>query len=170
MMISSILQHTPGWVWVLLSILLALGLSQTRERQLSLARITALPVAMITLSLVSLLNAFGTLPQAFAAWAAGFLLTTHFLGEFAAVRDAAWSGATRRVRVPGSWLPLALILGLFLTRYVGNVCLAIRPDLAGDASFAATCALVYGGFSGLFWSRARSLRGAVPRLGGTQMA
>jgi hypothetical protein len=166
----SVLQHTPGWVWGLLIGLLALGLMQSRTRELSVTRVTVLPVAMIALSLFGIYGAFGLQPLAFGAWAAGWLLAARGLGRFAAVRGAAWSGESRRIHVPGSWLPLFLILGIFLTRYVGNVCLAIDPSLASDADFAAGCGLVYGGFSGLYWSRAQSLRGVVPRSGAWQPA
>lgn len=169
-MILSILQHTPGWVWGLLLALLGIGLLQTRSREMSRGRVIALPVAMIGLSLAGLVSALGPLPLAFAAWAAGFLLAGWVLGDVVTVRGAAWSGATQRIRVPGSWQPLVLILGVFLTRYVCNVCLAIQPSLARDMLFATGCALVYGAFSGLFWSRARSLRGVVPRMAQAQAA
>jgi len=161
-MIVTILQHTPGWVWGLLIALLTLGLLQTRTREVSRARVIALPVAMIVLALIGLLGAFGSFVVAYLAWAGGFALAARTLGAAAAVRGARWSGATGRILVPGSWLPLGLILGVFLTRYVANVCLALDPALARNTVFAAACGLAYGGFSGLFWSRARSLRGSIP--------
>jgi len=38
-----ILQHTPGWVWGLLALLVVIGLAQTRSREMSPARISTLP-------------------------------------------------------------------------------------------------------------------------------
>lgn len=53
-----IVRQAPPWVWLLLAGLVALGLSQCRERRASLARVTVLPVAMALLSLVGLATAF----------------------------------------------------------------------------------------------------------------
>lgn len=50
-MLEPIVRNTPPWVWGLLAALLALGLSQLRSRNVSLTRITLLPLAMTGLSL-----------------------------------------------------------------------------------------------------------------------
>ena len=71
-MIHSILQHTPVWVWVLFCVLIALGIAQTREREVSIARATILPILMIALSLSGVLSAFSQVPLACGAWLAGF--------------------------------------------------------------------------------------------------
>ena len=46
-MFIAILQHTPVWVWGLLAVLVTLGLSQTRSRELSLTRVTVLPLVLL---------------------------------------------------------------------------------------------------------------------------
>jgi hypothetical protein len=56
LMILSILEHTP--VWVLFCALIALGIAQTRTREVSSARATILPFIMTTLSLSGVLSAF----------------------------------------------------------------------------------------------------------------
>ena len=64
--LSDILMHTPPWVWGLLAGLVALGLLQTRRRQVGLARAALLPAAMLAWSLWSVMAGFGS-PLAAAA-------------------------------------------------------------------------------------------------------
>ena len=72
--------------------------------------------------------------------------------------------------MPGSWLPLALMVALFAVKYIANVSLALHPALARDAAFAAACGLAYGGFSGLFLARSLSLRALATRASTAQCA
>ena len=58
-MIAQTMQHTPGWVWVLLLALICLGYLQSRTRIVPKARLLALPAAMLGLSLYSLIATFG---------------------------------------------------------------------------------------------------------------
>jgi hypothetical protein len=157
-MILNILQHTPTWVWVLLCGLLALGFSQTRTREITSGRATILPVVMIALSLSTALTAFVQVPLALAAWTVGFWAILYFAGNAVAVRGASWSSDSGRYRLKGSWLPLTLIVGLFITKYVAGVSMAISPPLAANSTFAGILCLTYGAFAGVFWGRARSLR------------
>jgi hypothetical protein len=55
--------------------------------------------------------------------------------------------------VPGSWLPLALFVGLFAIKYVVGVMLARQPGLAGDVALGSAAGLAYGLFAGLFLAR-----------------
>lgn len=157
-MLIAILQHTPAWVWGLFAGLIALGLWQTREREMSLARVTILPLAMVALSLSGVFSAFGHFPVALGGWAAGVGAALAFGRQFVAVRGASWSPQSATLRVPGSWLPLVLIVGLFSVKYVAGVSLALHPRLAADAVFAGLMSLAYGSFSGLFLARGLALR------------
>ena len=169
-MFIAIVQHTPIWVWGLLTALVALGLSQTRDRELSLMRVTVLPLAMIVLSASGVLNAFGHFPIALGGWAAAVATALVVGRQFVAVRGARWSAQAGLLHVPGSWLPLVLIVGLFCIKYVAGASLALHPMLAHDASFAGVCGLAYGGFSGLFLARALSLRSLATGSNGLSAA
>ena len=157
-MFIAIVQHTPVWVWGLLTALIGLGLWQTRDREMSLMRVTVLPLVLIALSASGVLSAFGHFPVAMGGWAAGVGAALAFGRQFIAVRGARWSAQTGLLHVPGSWLPLALIVGLFCVKYFAGVSLAMHPQLAVDTTFAGLCSLAYGSFSGLFLARALSLR------------
>ena len=158
-MFIAIVQHTPVRVWLLLATLIAIGLWQTRPRTMSLLRVTILPLVLIVLSLSGVLSAFGHAPIALGGWSAGVGVALLFARQALAVRGAAWSSGTGMLYVPGSWLPLAMIVALFSVKYAAGASLALHPALAHDALFAGTCSLAYGGFSGLFLARALSLRG-----------
>jgi hypothetical protein len=157
-MIANILEHTPVWVWILFAGLMALGLSQTRTREVSRARATVLPLIMVALSLTGVLSAFGQVPIALVAWVIGLFVTSRLCGSLVGAKGAVWLPETKCYRVPGSWIPVTLIVGVFVTKYAGGAALAIHPAFAADTAFAVALSLVYGVFAGLFWGRARSLR------------
>ena len=163
MFFIAIVQHTPAWVWGLLAALVALGLMQTRPLEMSLTRVTVLPLVLTALSLGGVLSAFGHLPVALAAWAAGAAAAIGLARRFVTVRGASWSASRGLLQVPGSWLPLLLIVSLFAVKYGAGVSLALAPMLASDASFAGLCSLAHGTFSGLFLARALSLRSLATR-------
>jgi hypothetical protein len=165
-MFIAILQHAPPWAWALLAGLVAIGILQMAPRQLTLQRATLLPLALAALSLAGLGATFGWSGAVLFGWAAGVaktLLTVRFAGGW---RGIEWSAATRRVRVPGSWLPLALLVGLFAFKFAVGATLALHPEFSARHGFASVVALVYGAFSGLFLSRGlamwRASRTPVP--------
>jgi hypothetical protein len=163
MFFIAIVQHTPAWVWGLLAALVALGLLQTRAREMSLTRMTVLPLVLTGLSLAGVLSAFGHLPVALFAWAIGVAAALGLARQAVSVRGASWSANRGLLHVPGSWLPLVLIVSLFLLKYGAAVSLSLAPALANDPTFASLCSLAYGTFSGLFLARALSLRSLATR-------
>ena len=161
-MFIAILQHTPAWVWGLLAVLSAYGWSQTREREISLRRLTIVPLVLLALSAAGVLSAFGHAPMAVGGWGAGLAAALSIGRHLVAVRGAAWLAGRGTVRVPGSWLPMMLVLALFTLKYAVGVSLALHPALAHDVVLAAACSFAYGAASGLFLARALALR-AVAR-------
>lgn len=175
-MLGTILAHTPLWVWGLLAGLLALGVSQLFERQVGRSRTLVLPLSMTALSvygLVSALGGSGALTAALAAWAATAVVT--------ALLSLAWRAtppvgshydATRaQWTLPGSAVPLMLILAIFLTKYGVGVELAMQPQHVQDGGFVYGLAAVYGAFNGILiartarlWRLVRSSAGASPAL------
>jgi hypothetical protein len=153
-MFISIVQHAPTWVWVLLAALIALGVSQSFPRLMTVRRATLVPAALVGLSLYGVISAFGAQPLALAAWAAGLAAATLAAGAAKAWRGVRWAADQQRLQVPGSWLPMGLILALFTTKFGVGATLAMHPGFAADTSFAVEAGLVYGAFSGLFLARA----------------
>lgn len=157
-MLIRILQGTPVWVWGLLALLVIVGVSQSMPRSVSARRIVIVPSLMLALSLAGVATTFGAQPLAFAAWAAGIALAIVFGIDAVAPRGARWAREAARFELPGSWLPLGLILVLFCIKYGVGVGLAFAPTLASNTPFEIGIALAYGVFSGLFAARAIALR------------
>lgn len=162
--VPGLVRGTPGWVWLLLAALLLLGVLQLRDRTASLARVSLLPLAMTVFSLWGTLGAFGrspAAPEALWLWVMATAATTALL----APREphARYDALTRSYRLPGSALPLALFLGMFLVRYAVGVRLAIQPGLVHETAFVLPMAALSGVFSGVFLGRAAQLwRLALP--------
>jgi uncharacterized membrane protein len=156
--LGPILRNTPSWVWLLLAGLVALGVSQMRDRTQSVVRVSLFPVAMTAFALWGATSAFGRSPLAAEAlwlWLLGAAATGSLLAL--AASTARYDAATRNFRLPGSWVPLVLIVSVFLARYIVNVRLAMHPDLVRDGSFVLPVATLYGAFSGVFLGRAAQL-------------
>ena len=167
-MLGAIIQNTPYWVWALLAGLIALGASQLVGRNVSLARATAMPLAMTGLSVYGLVSAFGSAGQVGTSVGAWLVAACAIAGLALWLQPAAPSGtlyaaSSRSFYIPGSAMPLGLILGIFLTKYFVGVELALQPALARDSSFALQIALLYGVFNGLFAARALRLWRLVRR-------
>jgi hypothetical protein len=153
-----VLRQTPTWVWGLLAALLALGFSQLRDRTASLARVSLLPLAMTIFSVSGTLSALGGTPHralSVMAWLVAAALAFALLSRG---RDAAQYDPARRLyRLPGSAVPLLLIVGIFLVKYVVGVDLAMTPQLVRDTPYVLTIAALYGAFTGVFVGRASRL-------------
>ena len=149
-MIRQILINTPLWVWGLLAALLALGLSQTRNRSAGLLRVTLMPLGMGGLSLYSTISTFGASLIVLGSWLATALALVLVVTQFPAPTGACYDRASRQFLLPGSWVPMALIMGIFLTKYAAGVSLAMRPELKSQANFSMAIVMLYSTFSGIF--------------------
>jgi len=169
--LGTIVRNTPAWVWGLLAALLALGASQLRARTASLARVSLLPVTMTAFSVWGSVTALGgshLLAQVIGVWfaAAAVLFAAVAPGRTAAQYDP----VRRSYQLPGSALPLVLIGGVFLVKYVVGVDLAIAPHLVQDEHYALTVAGLYGAFAGIFAGRAARLWRLALRDSGAAMS
>ncbi len=168
-MLAPILKSTPAWVWALLIALLALGLSQARTRQVGAARLALTPLAMTGLSLWGTVSAFGSSPlfgYVLLAWMAGAALMLTLIGMQLPQAGTRYDAAGRSFNMPGSWIPLALILGIFLTKYIVGVELTMQPVLARDGQYTLLVGGLYGLFTGTFAGRAARLWRLARRPGG----
>jgi hypothetical protein len=156
--IGPIVQNTPRWVWGLLAFLLALGISQLRDRTVGVARASIMPVAMTALSIWGMLAAFGNSPLLAPALAAWIVCAGLVYAAVSTMRTkASYDPASRTYALPGSVVPLVLIVGIFLVKYFVGVELAMAPDLTRDTQYALTVAAIYGALTGMFVGRASLL-------------
>lgn len=156
-MITQIVSHTPPWVFVLLVVLLALGYLASRPRTLSRNRAAILPIAMILLSAYGVVSAFGYHAAGIVAWVAGMGLAVLLNRALQLPRGASYSAATRSFALPGSWIPLALMLAIFFAKYSVAVLLSLNPALLARVAFVTGVSLAYGVLSGIFFASALTL-------------
>ena len=87
-----------------------------------------------------------------------------FLVTYMSPPNGAVSETARTVRVPGSWVPMVVIVGLFAARYAYNVMLAMHPEVSHSGSFMALFSALFGFLGGLLLSRSVLLHVRTPRL------
>lgn len=166
--IPALLRGTPAGVWLLLAGLVAWGLSQCRPRTASLGRTAALPLAMAALGgwgVLAATRATGLAWQPLALWLAVALGACTLLWRLRpqAPAGARYDAAGQRFHLPGSTMPLLLILSMFCIKYAVGVETALDPAHAAQPGFALAVAAVYGLATGCFLARAlRLLRLALP--------
>lgn len=164
-MFAGILQNTPYWVWGVFILLLVLGLSQTRTRSVSRILVFVLPLIMVPLSFSAIAGAFGIRPLPVIAWVLGIaaaLTLNSFI--FRAPAGVRYQHDSRKFEIPGSWMPLILMMVIFFARFVIGVTRATNPALVGTGAFAGVVSAILGLCSGLFVARAMkvfSARNAV---------
>jgi hypothetical protein len=125
-----IVTHTPLWVWALLAYSLYVGWRMTRDRILAPWRVFIMPAIAAAFALANLLTD-GATPTALSGFAAGGALGAT-AGVAIARRRPARLRDDGRLAVPGDWLPLALLIGIFAVRYARGVAIAIDPQIAAD--------------------------------------
>ena len=163
---TQILAHTPLWVFALFFGLVYVGYLQSRTRQVSRGRLIVLPVAMMAWSLYSVWSTFDAHLTALAAWTCAWVAVVAIGLVRGPSRSASYDAATAQFTVAGSWLPLALMTGIFFSKYAVAVVHAIKPGVLETTTAVAVVAGTYGLFSGLFMARALRVLGVMksPRL------
>ena len=152
-MYASLLQHAPHWVWGALAALIVAGVRQSVPRRRSIRSATSLPLLITALSLYGVASDFAHQPLALAAWVLGATALFALATLRGAWRGVRWSPVHDSLIVPGSWLPLALYLGLFGVKFAVGAALAMHPARIDDTGFACLTGLAYGAFSGVFLAR-----------------
>jgi hypothetical protein len=150
--LKQIVANTPTWVYALFLALTGFGLSQTRTRTVSERMLGVAPLAMAGWSLYSVVAAFGA--PAATVWAGGAAIALGIGLALKRPEGVRYVAQEKRFEIPGSWIPLALILAIFAVRYVFAVAMGIDPSLRQSAGFIFLASLAYGLLGGLFPSRA----------------
>ncbi|MBU1360947.1 MAG: hypothetical protein KKC79_04330 [Gammaproteobacteria bacterium] len=156
-MLTQILTHTPRWVFVLLALLVWLGIKQLFAGSVPLWRTALMPVVMTSLSALGIVSAFGMSPTVLAAWAVVAAIACVVVMSRPLPEGTRYDAAARSFMVRGSAVPLLLMMGIFFTKYVVGVMIAMHPELRHAADFSLGIGMAYGAFSGIFLGRAARL-------------
>ncbi len=156
-----ILKHTPSWVFILFFGLLILGVWQSRDRVVRRSRLFLLPIVMTLFSIHSLQSEFGTEWSYIAVWLAGFVASCFGGMRFGMPKTVTYSAEINAFFVPGSWIPLILILGIFFIKYAVGIILGMNMPIGNSPVFINAVSLLFGVFSGVFLSRTLSISKAA---------
>lgn len=156
------LAFIPLWVPAVLLGLLALGWRLSRTRTVRPAALVAIALAMFGFSLFGVASAFGVDPLALLVWVAAY--TAAAIGGARLVSSAGMARVGALVRVPGSWLPMVLLVGIFAAKFVLGFAAGVRSPVLHDPAFVLAMSAMLGLLSGGFGARAvavhRFARGA----------
>lgn len=161
-----ILTHTPPWVFALFAGLLAFGLMQTRSRNVKAALAYLLPVGMVALSLSGVQSSFGFKPSPLAAWAVGLVAVTVIGYKAFPQKGISFNSTNNSFFIPGSWVPLVVIMAIFFAKYAFAVMQGYGLPAARSPVTAVALSLIYGCLSGYFVARAASLMAAAKQPDG----
>lgn len=156
-MIIEILKYTPKWVFGLLIFLIVLGVKQSNDRAVKKLMILPLPLGMVFLSFFGAYSSFGLAPMPIGLWFIALVGISYAVAEYFPVKGVSFDSAKESFFIPGSWLPLILMMVIFFTKYVVGILNALQPSIIVSTGFVIGCSLVYGIFSGLFAVRAISM-------------
>lgn len=157
-LLFAIVSHTPPQVWGVLALIVAIGLNQARTRDVAAARVIAVPAVLAVYSLWSASSAFAGAGSAMllTAWLGGIALGAASNRVLDLPRRCS-ANADGSFRIEGSFAPLALMLCVFLSRYVNGVATALHPALAGNTGWTMVATLVFAFPAGLFVARSRKV-------------
>lgn len=156
-MLTQILIHTPIYVWAVLGGLVLLGLMQSRTRKVSALQVLAMPAVLLGLGLWSLSGVVAALPAVLLVWLAALGLGAAGGMRTPQAPGTAWLAGERRFVLPGSWIPMAFIVFVFVLRYASNVAAAIHPEWRAAPTTQLPLAAVFGLVSGLSVGRTITL-------------
>ena len=148
--------HVPTWVWAILGYIVVMGLKQTKEMQLSKLRLIALPGFWLIFGAWGVIGHYGWVSLPTAVWIGGLALGLTFVLRTVSI-NARYDAETSRYVVPGSWLPLALMLSIFCAKFAQGVTLAMHPQWGAMLSVQLATGLLFGTISGCMLGRSASI-------------
>lgn len=149
----------PPWVPVLFLVLVFLGYRQSLPRTVKPGTLVAIALAMFGLSLYGVVGAFGAEPLALLLWASGYALAIGAGARYFASRGMTVVGS--KVRMPGSWVPLWLLLAIFAAKFLLGFMAGVHSPLLHSIGFVAVMSTVLGALSGGFGARAVAVHRSV---------
>jgi len=151
-MLLQITSHTPLYVWAILGFLVYRGVAASRDRCVSVRQVFILPAAMLVLGLHGTISRFGLATAAGVSWLLGLGIGVAMMWKYSR-HGMVLDRAAGMVQLRGSWLPMALMMTIFLGKFGVAVALASAPALPGSLAFALPVCAAFGALSGAFMAR-----------------
>ena len=97
-------------------------------------------------------------------WILGVTIALGLGIKIAAPGNVTFFADTQAFVVPGSWLPLFLMMAIFFMKYAVGVILARQLPIANETVFIGFVSLCYGLMSGVFLARATVILNSKTQL------
>ncbi|CAN5289751.1 hypothetical protein BH11PSE10_BH11PSE10_04680 [soil metagenome] len=165
-----ILSHIPTWVWAIFAALVVMGVVQSRDQWVPTQRLMILPLVWMAYGMWGIYSAFGLQAAPLLAWGAGLALSATLVLRAGWPGGAHFDAARRLFFVPGSWLPMGLMMGLFVGKFALGMSLAMQPAVAHNIVAALGFSATFGVLSGVFLGRSRAILGRAPSTGAVAAA
>lgn len=146
------LSKIPFWVFGVLLLLVFLGFKQSRARLVTTRNMVAIALAMLGLSLYGVVAAFGPEVAPLLSWAVGIAIVAGLCR--ALVGPHGMQAVSGAILVPGSWIPLGLMLGIFMAKFALGFATGLGSPIVRQLWFMSAASGVFGALSGAFAARA----------------
>lgn len=153
MSIEAILRGTPVWVWILLIYLLSRGIKAMQGGTAPLSKLAIIPVVFAVWGIMHLVREPAAGWKTALAWAIGAAF-----GILAGIAIAARTRFTvdpaqKTVTLPGSIVPMILIVVTFASKFYVGFKLATSSGLGIDSPIVVFDGLISGAVAGIFAGR-----------------
>jgi hypothetical protein len=145
--------NTPLWVWALLAFLLYIGIRALQPSTAPLSRIAILPTVFLAWGLYGLFSMHALTLSRVLPWLAAIGCGVAVGLVVAGLQPIRADKVRRLVRAPGGPLTLALILGIFATKYVFGVLHETDPAAFAQPRFWLSELALSGVLTGMFIGR-----------------
>ena len=160
--ITIIFSRIPTFVWAVFAALIVMGVVQSRDQFASAKRLMILPLVWMAFGVWGIYNAFGLQAAPLVAWALGMATSATLVLRSGWPGGARFDAARQLFFVPGSWLPMGLMMGLFVGKFALGMSLAMQPAVAHNTAAAIGFSAAFGLLSGSFLGRSRAILGRAP--------
>lgn len=141
-----LIKGTPIWVWLLLLFLIYMGSKSLFDRTIELKKLLIMPIVFLVMTTSHIKD-----PLSYGI----FLVMGAIIGSLSCFKYKIRVDREHKVlRIPGSPIPLILIILVFAKNYFYGYEHAVHPEMFKNIFFLAISYIVSGVFSGIFIGRA----------------
>lgn len=145
--------HTPWWVYLLLSYLIAVGIKASKARTIPFWKIFVLPTIFLSMSIQTLMTIENIEYLSLGSWVVAVLVGSLF-GWWQVKRlDIKIDKKHSLIQIPGSWDTLLVILIIFIAKYYFGYEKATNPVVVAQLNFKVSMLVLSGMCTGLFLGR-----------------
>jgi hypothetical protein len=153
MSLAAIIQGAPIWVWVLLAVLLSRGFKALHSTTATLSRLAIVPLIFAGWGIAQLVSnplvGWSDVIVWMAGAAVGIAAGVYIASRSRFIVDP----ASHTVMVPGSVVPLLLIIAIFATKFWLGFHMATATDVESLGMYMLSGAAVSGVVAGVFGGR-----------------